>query len=217
MTGIKRLVVLISGRGSNLSAIANACGNGTINGTVVGVISNKENAAGLKLAADAGIATMVIDHRAFASRENFDSELLRGVSTFAPDFVVLAGFMRILTPVFVRPMTGKLINIHPSLLPRYPGLDTHRRAIESGDLESGATVHFVTENLDAGPGIIQVKVPVLAGDTEAELAARILDEEHRIYVEALRLLCRDRVVFKAPDKALLDGEPLPRSGLVVRP
>ena len=209
----KRLAVLISGRGSNMSALLAACKKGTINGEIVAVISNKAEAAGLDVAREAGIPAQVVDHRDFASREQFDAALLANVMEFAPDFVVLAGFMRILTATFVRPLAGKLINIHPSLLPKYPGLNTHQRAIDAGDKEAGATVHFVTEELDGGPAIIHAKVPVLSHDTPDDLANRVLGQEHRIYVEALRLLCSGRIRFDVACGALYDGQPLPPSGL----
>ena len=212
MPGSQRLVILISGRGSNLQAILEGCRDGVIDGRVVAVISNRADAGGIETAARAGIETAIIDHKHYGTREEFDHDLLDQVLAFAPDYVVLAGFMRILTPVFVRPLIGKLINIHPSLLPKYPGLNTHRRALEAGDRESGATVHFVTEHLDSGPAIVQCRVPVLPGDTEEALAARILNSEHRLYVEALRLLCAGRIELRG-DGALMDGEPLPASGV----
>lgn len=213
-TGKKRLVVLISGRGSNMSSILSATRRGEINAEIVAVISNKASAAGLAIASDSGIPTAVVDHRAYDSREQFDRALLAEVEKFNPDFVILAGFMRILTGEFVRPLRGKLINIHPSLLPKYPGLHTHERAIEAGDSEGGATVHFVTEELDGGPAIIQVKVPILATDCADELAARVLAQEHKIYIEAVRLLADDHVRYTGSGAVTLDGRQLPESGII---
>lgn len=210
----KRLVVLISGRGSNMSALLAAAKRGDINAEIVAVISNKASAAGLDIASSNGIATAVVDHRAYGSREAFDRSLLAEVEKFNPDFVILAGFMRILTGEFVRPLQGKLINIHPSLLPKYPGLNTHERAIAAGDSEAGATVHFVTEELDGGPAIIQVRVPILAGDSADDLAARVLAQEHGIYTEAVRLLADDRVRYTASGHVTCDGRELPQSGII---
>ena len=155
-----RLVVLISGSGSNLQSFIDACENGSLHGEVSAVISNKVGVKGLERAAQADIPGIVIDHRAFDSREEFDENLADLIESFNPDLVVLAGFMRILTPDFVTRFLGKLINIHPSLLPAYPGLHTHQRAIDAGDKEAGATVHFVTPELDGGPSILQARVPV---------------------------------------------------------
>ncbi len=210
----KRLVVLISGRGSNMESLLSACQNHRIHGEIVAVISNKASAIGLQTAQQAGIATAVVDHTAYASRQDFDRELHRVVSSFQPDLVILAGFMRILTGDFVRPFTGKLLNIHPSLLPKYPGLNTHQRAIEAGDREAGATVHFVTEELDGGPAIIQARVPILAGDNPASVAARVLSEEHKIYTEAVRLICDGRITYTETAGVLLDGAALPEQGMV---
>jgi len=210
----KRLVVLISGRGSNMHSLLDAARQGDINGEIVAVISNKASAAGLDVARDAGIPAISVDHRAYDSREDFDRALFAEVTRFAPDFVILAGFMRILTSEFVRPLAGKLINIHPSLLPKYPGLNTHQRALEAGDAEAGATVHFVTEELDGGPAIIQAKVAVLAMDTADTLAHRILAQEHKIYTEAVKLLCDGRVTYCESAGALLEGQKLPSSGII---
>ena len=212
----KRLVVLISGRGSNMVSLLHACLNGHINGEIVAVISNKTDAAGLTVARQHGIATAVVDHTAYSTREAFDADLLKAVDEHQPALVILAGFMRILTPVFVRPLTGRLINIHPSLLPKYPGLTTHQRAWDAGDREAGATVHFVTEELDGGPAIIQTRVAVQATDTAQTLADRVLEQEHLIYAEAVRLFCDDRVVFAA-GKTELDGRALPDHGLLFSP
>lgn len=200
MADRKRLVVLISGRGSNMLALLKACTENRIPADIVAVISNKASAAGLVTAAEAGITTAVIDHQAFASREAFDQALFDEVNRHRPDLVILAGFMRILTPVFVKPLAGRLINIHPSLLPKYPGLHTHERAIAAGDDEAGATVHFVTEELDGGPPILQVRVPVLANDDADTLAARVLAQEHALYVEAVKLLCEGTARYN-PDNS----------------
>jgi phosphoribosylglycinamide formyltransferase-1 len=188
---MKSIVILISGRGSNMRAIVES------GLPVEAVISNVADAAGLDFARDRGIATEVVGHRAFPSREAFDAELAATIDRRAPDLVVLAGFMRILTEGFVRRYEGRLINIHPSLLPAYPGLHTHRRALEEGVKIHGCSVHFVTPRLDHGPIIIQAAVPVLSGDTEDALAARVLRQEHRIYPLALRWFIEDRLVIES--------------------
>ncbi|MCK9503446.1 MAG: phosphoribosylglycinamide formyltransferase [Porticoccaceae bacterium] len=210
----KRLVILISGRGSNMSSLLEAAKNREINGEVVAVISNKASATGLDVAREAGIAAAVVDHKAYQSREDFDAALLAVVASYQPDLVILAGFMRILTPVFVRPLRGKLINIHPSLLPKYPGLHTHERAIAAGDREAGATAHFVTEELDGGPAIIQARVPILPEDTPETLAARVLEQEHKIYTEAVRLLCNNQVSYSESGYVQANGKILPQSGII---
>ena len=183
-----RLVVLISGGGSNLQAFIDAAADPAYPCEVVAVISNRAGVFGLERAARAGIPAEVLDHTAFASRDAFDAALADRIDAYAPDLVILAGFMRILTPGFVTRYAGRLLNIHPSLLPKYPGLHTHQRAIDAGDAEAGATVHLVTEELDGGPVILQARVQVLPGDTADTLAARVLVEEHRIYPEAARLV-----------------------------
>ncbi len=183
-----RLVVLISGGGSNLQAFIDAAADPAYPCEVVAVISNRAGVFGLERAARAGIPAEVLDHTAFASRDAFDAALADRIDAYAPDLVILAGFMRILTPGFVTRYAGRLLNIHPSLLPKYPGLHTHQRAIDAGDAEAGATVHLVTEELDGGPVILQARVPVLPDDTADTLAARVLVEEHRIYPEAARLV-----------------------------
>lgn len=206
-----RLVILFSGSGSNLQSFIDACAEGSLPATIAGAISNNPDAYGLQRAAQAGIPTRVINHREHPSREDFDATLMQAIDAFAPDLVVLAGFMRILTPAFVRHYAGRLLNIHPSLLPRYPGLHTHARAIEAGDSEAGATVHFVTEELDGGPAILQARVPVLAGDTPQTLAARVLSKEHRIYPLAVRWIAEGRLTLNQ-NKVILDGQPLPPGG-----
>ncbi len=191
-TAVKNIVILISGAGSNMQAVIEAAEREDwatrLGARVAAVLSNKPDAAGLQLARAAGVATEVIDHKAFGTREAFDAELMRRIDRHAPALVVLAGFMRILTPDFVRHYAGRLVNIHPSLLPAFPGLHTHRRAIEAGCTVAGATVHQVTAELDHGPILAQAQVPVLPGDTEQDLAARVLVEEHRIYPQAIREL-----------------------------
>lgn len=183
---MQRIVLLVSGRGSNAEAIVQACAAERWPAQVVALISNRPGAAALEFAADHGIATAVVDHTRFTSREAFDAELAQVVDGFAPTLVVLAGFMRILTDGFVAHYAGRLLNIHPSLLPAFPGLHTHRRAIEAGCKLAGATVHFVTPTLDHGPIVAQAVVPLRAGDTPALLQARVLQAEHRLYPMAVR-------------------------------
>ena len=183
---MKRIVILISGRGSNMEAIVQACAREGWSAQVAAVISNRADAAGLAYAASRAIATAVVDHRAFADRAGFDGALARAIDVHAPDLLLLAGFMRILTPGFVQRYEGRMLNIHPSLLPLFPGLHTHRRALEAGCKVAGATVHFVTADLDHGPIVAQAVVPVLADDTEDVLAARVLAREHVLYPLAVR-------------------------------
>ncbi|MGM8063099.1 phosphoribosylglycinamide formyltransferase [Vogesella indigofera] len=180
---MKNIVILISGRGSNMQAIVDADIPGA---RIAAVIANRPDAAGLAWAAARGIATVGLDHKQFASREAFDAQLAAEIDTFAPDLVVLAGFMRILTPAFTARYEGRMLNIHPSLLPSFPGLHTHQRAIDMGCKVAGCTVHFVTAELDHGPIVAQAVVPVLDDDTETTLAARVLQQEHRLYPEAVR-------------------------------
>ncbi|MFZ5527189.1 MAG: phosphoribosylglycinamide formyltransferase [Pseudomonadota bacterium] len=183
---MKNIVILISGRGSNMEAIVQACAGEQWPARIAAVVSNKADAGGLQFAAERGIATAVLDHKGFATREDFDAELVKVIDGFAPDLVVLAGFMRILTAGFVRHYEGRLLNIHPSLLPSFAGLHTHRRAIDEGCKVAGATVHFVTPELDHGPIVAQAVVPVLPTDTEQDLSARVLVQEHVIYPRAVR-------------------------------
>jgi phosphoribosylglycinamide formyltransferase 1 len=190
---MKRIVILVSGRGSNLAALLRACVDEAWPARVVAVISNRPQAGALALAAEHGVPSAVVDHRAFPDREAFDAALAECIDTFAPDWVVLAGFMRILTTGFVERYAGRMINIHPSLLPAFPGLHTHRRAIEAGCKLAGATVHLVTPTLDHGPIIAQATVPVLPGDDEATLAARVLAAEHRLFPMALRWCVEDQL------------------------
>ncbi len=190
---MKKIVILISGHGSNMQAILDA----RLPLEIAAVISNEPAAAGLALAAQAGVTTCVVDHRAYASRAAFDAALGDAIDAFAADLVVLAGFMRVLTDPCVERFRGRLVNIHPSLLPAFPGLDTHRRALAAGVKLHGCTVHLVTAQLDHGPIIVQAAVPVLPGDDEHTLAARVLAQEHRIYPQALRWFCADRLELTA--------------------
>jgi phosphoribosylglycinamide formyltransferase-1 len=183
---VKRIVILISGRGSNMEAIVEACARERWSAEVVAVLSNRPDAAGLAWAAARGIATGAIDHRAQGGREAFDAALAAAIDAHRPDWLVLAGFMRILTPGFVERYAGRMLNIHPSLLPAFPGLHTHERALAAGCKLAGATVHFVTAELDHGPIVAQAVVPVLPDDTPGALAARVLQQEHRLYPMALR-------------------------------
>ena len=202
---MKKTVILISGRGSNMEALIAARAAGTLPVDIAAVISNRPDAAGLATAAAAGIAVRCIDHKACAGRDAFDAALAACIDSFAPDLVVLAGFMRILSDGFVHHYAGRLMNIHPSLLPAFPGLHTHRRALEEGVRIHGCTVHFVTPTLDHGPVIIQAAVPVLDGDDEETLAARVLRQEHRIYPQAVRWFAEGRLRL-ADDRVRLAGE-----------
>ena len=184
------VVVLISGRGSNLKAILEA------GVPVSGVISNKADARGLEIAARHGVPTRVVEHRAFSSRKPFDAALAAEIDCWAPKLVALPGFMRILTPGFVERYAGRLVNVHPSLLPAFPGLDTHERALAAGVKLHGCTVHYVTTDLDHGPIIVQAAVPVRAGDTPDMLAERVLREEHQVYPRAIRWFLEDRLVIE---------------------
>jgi phosphoribosylglycinamide formyltransferase-1 len=183
---MQRIVILISGRGSNMEAIVQRCAEQGWPAQVVAVIANRSDAAGLGWAAERGIATQVVDHKAHGSREAFDGELAGAIDSHEPQLVVLAGFMRVLGAAFVARYAGRLLNIHPSLLPAFPGLHTHRRALEAGCKAVGASVHFVTAELDHGPIVMQSVVPVRAGDDEHALAARVLATEHVIYPQAVR-------------------------------
>lgn len=187
---MKNIVILISGRGSNMEAIVRACADEGWPAQVSAVISNRADAQGLDFARAHGIATAVVDHKAFVSRAAFDAELARTIDGFAAGVVALAGFMRILTDGFVARYEGRMVNVHPSLLPAFTGLNTHRRAIEAGCKLAGATVHFVTPTLDHGPIIAQAVVPVLSGDTPAALEARVLEREHVMYPRAVGWLVR---------------------------
>jgi phosphoribosylglycinamide formyltransferase-1 len=188
----KRVAILISGRGSNMRALIEAAKAKDYPAEVVLVISNVADAGGLAFAREHGIATEVIEHGKFPSREIFDNAMQVALKAANADIVALAGFMRLLSPRFVESWRGRMINVHPSLLPAYKGLHTHRRAIAAGERFAGCTVHFVTPELDDGPAILQAKVPVLAGDTEDTLASRVLEQEHRIYPQALRLVAEGK-------------------------
>lgn len=204
---MKRIVILVSGRGSNLEAVLRACTEEAWPAAVVAVISNRPGVGALDMAARHGIPSRVVDHRAYPDRSAFDAALADAVDAFAPDWLVLAGFMRILTEGFVARYAGRMLNIHPSLLPAFPGLHTHRRAIEAGCKWAGATVHLVTATLDHGPVIAQAAVPVLAGDDEDRLAARVLAAEHRLYPMALRWCVTDRLHVEGGQVVQHDGEP----------
>lgn len=189
----KRIVILISGSGTNMVNLAEHCQSGAISGEVVAVISNQPDAAGLRKASAMGIATDSLSHTEFASRDAYDEKLKALIQSHQPDLVILAGFMRILTADFVADFEGRLLNIHPSLLPKYKGIRTHERALENGDSEHGVSVHFVTEELDGGPVILQAKVPVFEGDTVEDLQARVHEQEYRIYPLVVRWFCDDRL------------------------
>ena len=205
------VVVLISGSGSNLQALIDATAEGGIPARIGAVISNRADAPGLQRAKNAGIDTRVLDHTAFEGREAFDAALIEIIDTFNPHLVVLAGFMRILSADFVRHYQGRLLNIHPSLLPKYKGLHTHQRALEAQDREHGCSVHFVTEELDGGPLVVQAVIPVESEDTPSSLAQRVHAQEHRIYPLAVRWFAEGRLSLDEQG-ALLDGQLLPASG-----
>ncbi len=204
---MKRLVILISGRGSNMEAIVKACNAEGWPAEVAAVISNRPDAAGLAFAAQHGIATAVVDHKAFDSREAFDAALAQAIDGFAPDLVVLAGFMRILTPGFTARYARRMLNIHPSLLPAFTGLHTHERAIEMGCKLAGVTVHFVTAELDHGAIVMQAAVPVLPGDDAKALGARVLGAEHRIYPQSVRWFVEGALVWEGEVVRHRDGAP----------
>ena len=203
---------MISGRGSNMQAFIAACDRGDLDAEIAVVVSNRPDAAGLERAAAAGLVTRCVDHRDYATREAFDQALVDALAPFQVDLVILAGFMRILTPVFIQPFHGRLLNIHPSLLPKYPGMNTHQRALDAGDREAGVTVHFVTPELDGGPPVIQARVPILPGDTAANLADRVIAQEHVIYPIAARWFLEGRLEL-TDQGALLDGKPIPATGI----
>ncbi|TKB49036.1 phosphoribosylglycinamide formyltransferase [Ferrimonas sediminicola] len=206
-----RIAVVISGSGSNLQAIIDACADGGIPGRIVGVISNRGEAFGLTRAADAGIPAITLSAEKGESRESYDARLAAQLDALETDLVVLAGFMRILSPALVQKFAGRMLNIHPSLLPKYTGLDTHRRAMAAGDREHGCSVHFVTEELDGGPVILQAKVPIFADDSIEALTQRVHTQEHRIYPLVVKWFCEGRLTM-TEQAALLDGERLPLQG-----
>jgi phosphoribosylglycinamide formyltransferase-1 len=204
---MKNIVILISGRGSNMEAIVQACANEGWNARIAAVLSNRPGAAGLAFAKARGIATGVVDHKAHADREAFDDAMAAAIDAHQPDLVVLAGFMRILTPGFVNRYAGRLLNIHPSLLPAFPGLHTHQRAIDMGCKLAGATVHLVTAELDHGPIVAQAVVPLRPGDTEATLSARVLSREHVMYPRAVRWFVDGLLRVDASGVTHTRGEP----------
>lgn len=208
MTSSKcRVVVLISGSGTNLQALIDGQLNQTLAIDIVGVISNRPDVAGLERAEKVGIPTKVLDHKSFDSREEFDWQMEREIIKFDPDLVVLAGYMRIMTPELVKAFEGKMLNIHPSLLPNYPGLHTHRRALENGDAEHGSSVHFVTEVLDGGPLIAQSRITINDDDTEQTLGERIKLIEHKLYPQVVQWFAEGRLSFKN-NQTFFDGEKL---------
>ena len=209
------VVVLISGSGSNLQALIDSVAHDGNPARIAAVICNRAGAHGLERAKQAGIATELLDHKQFDGREAFDAALIQAIDAHQPDLVVLAGFMRILTPGFVQHYSGRLLNIHPSLLPKHKGLHTHQRAIEAGDSEHGCSVHFVTEELDGGPLVVQAVLPVMADDTAESLARRVHQQEHQIYPLAVRWFAEGRLRLGAQG-AMLDGQPLPASGHLIR-
>jgi phosphoribosylglycinamide formyltransferase 1 len=204
-TRVLPVVILISGRGSNLQAIMEAAGRGTLPVDIRAVISNRPQAAGLQRATRAGITTAVVDHTLYADRQAFDRALQAYIDHYQPGLVILAGFMRMLSADFVAHYRGRMLNIHPSLLPEFPGLNTHQRALEAGCEMHGASVHFVTADMDGGPVVLQARVPVHADDTAASLAARVLDQEHHLYPVAIRWFAEGRLTVNDHGQALLDG------------
>ena len=209
------VVVLLSGTGSNLQALIDSDDVKASPANIRAVISNRADAYGLQRAKDAGIDTRVLDHKAFEGREAFDAALIKVIDEFNPKLVVLAGFMRILSADFVRHYQGRLLNIHPSLLPKYKGLHTHQRALEAGDREHGCSVHFVTEELDGGPLVVQAVIPVESDDSPHSLAQRVHAQEHRIYPLAVRWFAEGRLSLDEQG-ALLDGQLLAASGHLIR-
>ncbi|KFF64280.1 phosphoribosylglycinamide formyltransferase [Pectobacterium brasiliense] len=208
---MKNIVVLISGHGSNLQALIDACKNGRLKGKIVAVFSNNAEAYGLERAQDADIPTCVLNPEDFADRAAFDAALANEIEQYEPALVVLAGYMRILSPEFVAQFAGKMLNIHPSLLPKYPGLHTHRKALENGDREHGTSVHFVTDELDGGPLILQAKVPVFSDDTEESLSERVKTHEHTIYPMVINWFLNGRLLMR-DNEAWLDSVRIPPQG-----
>ncbi|MEP4547879.1 MAG: phosphoribosylglycinamide formyltransferase [Saccharospirillum sp.] len=206
-----RIVVLISGGGSNLQSLLDQCQTDSLDADIVAVISNRPDAFGLSRARQAGVKALTLDHTGYADRAAFDAALAELIEAQQPDLIVLAGFMRILTDDFVRRFPGKMINIHPSLLPRYPGLNTHQRALDAGDSKAGATVHFVTAELDGGPPIAQIEVPISDQDDADSLARKVLVQEHRLYPTVVDWFVKGRLRLDA-NQVLLDDQPLSKSG-----
>ncbi|ENO8811474.1 TPA: phosphoribosylglycinamide formyltransferase [Photobacterium damselae] len=210
---MKNIVVLISGNGSNLQAIMDSCANGTIkNARVAAVIANKADAYGLTRAQQANIDAVTLLASDFADRQAYEQALAKTIDGYHPDVVVLAGFMRILDSAFVHHYQGRIFNIHPSLLPKYPGLNTHQRALEAGDSEHGTTVHFVTPELDGGPVVLQAKVPIFPQDSIAEIEQRVQQQEYAIYPLVINWFLSQRLVMDEAGKALLDGHSLSLNG-----
>ena len=207
----KRVAVLLSGRGSNFQSLLNASLEGSLGGEISLVVSNRPDVGGLNIANDAGVETALVDHQRYPTREAFDEDLAGVVDSAQPDLVVLAGFMRILTADFVARFSGRLMNIHPSLLPLYPGLHTHQRALDNGDTHAGATVHYVTGELDGGPPVLQARVLIESGDDAETLASRVLTVEHRIYPMAVNWHLAGRLTWHAGG-LLKDGAPVAPSG-----
>lgn len=205
-------MVLISGSGTNLQALIDDLAGQSDTASIVGVISNKADAYGLQRATAAGIATRTLSHRDFSNREAFDQALQLEIDAFEPDLILLAGFMRILTADFVKHYRGRMLNIHPSLLPKHKGLQTHQRALDAGDLEHGATIHFVTEELDGGPLVLQSRVKIIPGDDADSLAAQVQQQEYRLFPLVTRWFVTGRLQLN-DDRASLDGNPIPASGL----
>ncbi|ASY78634.1 phosphoribosylglycinamide formyltransferase [Pectobacterium polaris] len=208
---MKNIVVLISGHGSNLQALIDACKNGRLKGKIVAVFSNNAEAYGLERAQNANIPTCVLNPEDFADRAAFDAALANEIEQYEPALVILAGYMRILSPEFVAQFAGKMLNIHPSLLPKYPGLHTHRKALENGDREHGTSVHFVTDELDGGPLVLQAKVPVFSDDTEESLSERVKTHEHTIYPMVINWFLNGRLVMR-DNEAWLDSIRIPPQG-----
>lgn len=211
MAGTKSIAVLLSGRGSNFQSLLNASRADLLGGSISLVVANRPGAGGLEIAQNAGIETALLDHKGYATREDFDRDLAAAVETVSPDLVVLAGFMRILTSEFVSRFENRLMNIHPSLLPRYPGLNTHQRALDNGDTHAGATVHYVNGELDGGPPVLQARVAVCENDDAETLAARVLEIEHQIYPAAVNWHLTGQLTFK---EGILykEEEPVPLTG-----
>jgi phosphoribosylglycinamide formyltransferase-1 len=210
----KSIVVLVSGNGSNLQAIIDAISKQKINAKISAVIANQETAYGLTRAEKNGIPAKYIDHKSFASREEYDAQMLHCINEFNPNLIVLAGFMRILTSGFVENFQGRMLNIHPSLLPKYKGLNTHQRAIDAGDKEHGASVHFVTPELDGGPVVLQSKVPVFEQQDAQELADRVQQQERQMYPLVIKWFCEDRLKM-INNKAILDNQILAEEGYAI--
>jgi phosphoribosylglycinamide formyltransferase-1 len=210
----KSIVVLVSGNGSNLQAIIDDISQLKINAKISAVIANQESAYGLTRAENADIPAIYIDHKSFTSREEYDAKMMHCINEFTPDLIVLAGFMRILTLGFVEHYLGRMLNIHPSLLPKYKGLHTHQRAIDAGDKEHGASVHFVTPELDGGPVVLQSKVPVFEQQDAQELADRVQQQERQMYPLVIKWFCEDRLKM-INNKAVLDNQILAEEGYAI--